>query len=61
MKTKNTEKVLVIDNLRNRTVTYTLPAAVANTTWTDALNSGTVTLTNQITLQPYEYLVMKNQ
>jgi glycosidase len=61
MKTKNTEKVLVIDNLRNRSVTYTLPAAAANTTWTDALNSGTVTLTNQITLQPYEYLVLKNQ
>jgi len=61
MKTKNTEKVLVIDNLRNRTVTYTLPAAAANTMWTDALNSGTVTLTDQIILQPYEYLVMKNQ
>lgn len=61
MKTKNTEKVLVIDNLRNRSVTYTLPAAVANTTWADALNSGTVTLTNQIVLQPYEYMVMENQ
>jgi len=61
MKTKNTEKVLVIDNLRNTSVTYTLPASVANTTWADALNNGTVTLTNQIILQPYEYLVLKNQ
>jgi glycosidase len=61
MKTKDTEKVLVIANLRNSSVTYTLPAAVANTTWTDALNSGTVTLTNQAILQPYEYIVMENQ
>jgi glycosidase len=61
MKTKGTEKVLVIANLRNSSVTCTLPAAVANTTWTDALNSGTVTLTNQVILQPFEYMVMENQ
>jgi len=61
MKTKNSEKVLVIDNLRNRSVTYTLPSAITSTTWTDALNSGTVTLTNQIVLQPYQYIVLKNQ
>ena len=61
MKTKNSEKVLVIDNLRNTSVTYTLPAAVANTTWAGALNNGTVTLTNQVILQPYEYMVLKNQ
>jgi glycosidase len=61
MKIKDTEKVLVIANLRNSSVTYTLPAAVANTTWKDALNSGTVTLTNQVILQPYKYMVMENQ
>ena len=61
MKTRDTEKVLVIVNLRNSSVTYTLPAAVANTTWADGLNNGTVTLTNQVILQPYEYMVMENQ
>jgi glycosidase len=61
VKTKDTEKVLVIVNLRNSAVTYTLPAPVANTTWTDALNGGTIVLTNQLILRPYEYMVMKNQ
>ena len=59
-KTNNSEKVLVISNLRNRSVTYPLPDSVAGTTWTDALNGGTVSLTNQIVLAPYQYLVMKN-
>lgn len=59
-KTKNSEKVLVISNLRNRSVTYPLPDSVAGTTWTDALNGGIVSLTNQIVLVPYQYLVMKN-
>jgi glycosidase len=61
LKTKDSEKVLVITNLKNSSVTYTLPASVANTSWTDALNSGTVTLTSQVILQPYGYMVMENQ
>lgn len=55
------EKVFVMVNVRNQAVDYTLPAALANTTWTDALNSGNVALTNTVTLQPYAYLVLKNQ
>lgn len=38
-KQKDTEKVLVMVNVRNASVNYTLPATVANTTWTDALKS----------------------
>ena len=56
----NTDKVLVIANLRNKAIQYTLPAALANTTWTDALISGNMALTSQLTLQPYEYFVLKN-
>jgi glycosidase len=61
VKATNTEKVLVIDNVRNRSVSYTLPAAMANTTWTDAFSGETVTLANQVILEPYQYMVMKNQ
>ncbi len=57
---KDSEKVLVLANLRNKIVQYTLPMAFANTTWTDALNSGNIALTNQLTLQPYSYFVLKN-
>lgn len=57
----NNEKDLVLVNLRNNTVDYTLPTVFANSTWTDALNGGSVVLTNTITLQPYSYRVLKNQ
>jgi len=61
IKVEDTEKVLVLANVRNSSITYALPAAVANTTWTDAMNGGSVTLTTQITLPAYTYMVLKNQ
>ncbi len=60
-KEQETEKVLVLANVRNRAVDYTIPAALANSTWTDALNGGNVALPGNITLQPNAYLVLKNQ
>ena len=60
-KEQDKEKVLVMVNLRNRAVDYTLPAALANSNWTNGLSSGNVALTNKVTLQPYAYLVLKNQ
>ena len=53
-------KNLVLVNLRNKAVVYTLPASLVNTTWTDALNGGSVSLTTAITLQPFTYLILKN-
>jgi glycosidase len=58
-KTEGTEQALVLVNVRSTAVTYTVPAALANTTWTDALQSRTIKLESQYTLQPYEYLVLK--
>lgn len=55
------EKVLVLVNVRNRAVDFSLPAALANSTWTDALNGGNVALAGNVTLQPNAYLVLKNQ
>ncbi|RYZ58833.1 MAG: hypothetical protein EOO14_09195 [Chitinophagaceae bacterium] len=54
-----TERVFVASNLRNRVLTYTLPAGVANTTWTDALTGTPVTLSSSMSLQPYQYVVLK--
>lgn len=59
-KEQDNEKVLVIVNLRNKPVDYTLPAAFVNTTWTDALNGGSAALTQQITLPAYGYMVLKS-
>ena len=53
------EKVFVIDNLRNSTITYTIPTTLANTTWKDVMNGGNVTVSTQITLPPYSFFVLK--
>lgn len=58
-KISGSETILVVSNLRNTNITYTLPTAVANTQWTDAFSNTTVSLTNQLTLAPYSYLVLK--
>jgi glycosidase len=59
-KSQGAEVVFVAANVRNSVVTYTLPPAVANATWINAMTGATVSLGTQITLQPYEYLVLKN-
>jgi glycosidase len=53
------EKILVLANLRNSISNYMLPAGLANTSWTDQINSGSVSLTTQITLPAYSYMVLK--
>jgi glycosidase len=58
-KVSGAETVFVASNLRNSTITYTLPAAVANAMWTDAMTGTSTTLGTQITLQPYTYTVLK--
>jgi hypothetical protein len=60
-KEQEKEKVFILVNIRNKAVEYSLPAALANTNWTNGLNSGNVALTTKVTLQPYAYMVLKNQ
>jgi len=59
-KTSGTETVFVVSNLKNSTISFPIPAAVAGGTWKDAFTGNPVTLTTQITLLPYTYVVMKN-
>ena len=60
-KTSGSETVLVISNLRNKTVNFTLPASIANTTWNDVFTTPetSVTLGVAINLAPYEYRVFQ--
>ncbi len=58
-KTSSTDQAFVIANVRGTNINYNVPAALINSTWTDALNGGTVTLTNQMVLPPYAYMVLK--
>jgi len=58
-KKSGSETVLAISNLRNTTIDFPMPATLENTQWTDAFTNATVSLTSQITLAPYSYLVLK--
>ena len=54
------EKIAVIVNPRNKIINYTLPPVLDNTSWTDALNGNPITLTSQLSLQPYKYMILRN-
>lgn len=56
----NGEKIFVLVNPRNTTLNYAVPSAFVNTTWTNALNGGSETLTSSRTMLPYSYVVLKN-
>lgn len=58
-KIKNGEEMCFLINTRNTAITYTLPNDLQNTTWTNAMNNGSVPLGTDVTLQPYEYLILK--
>jgi glycosidase len=53
------EKVLVISNLRDRSVTYTIPSTLANSKWKDVFTGSKSTLNKEIAVAPYQYLVLK--
>jgi len=46
-------------NLRGTTINYSVRAAFANSTMTDVISGGAKALGTQITLQPYNYFVLK--
>jgi glycosidase len=57
-KTLNNEKVLVIVNMRNAAMNYTLPAAIAGN-WKDALSGADANISGSIALLPYEFKIYK--
>ena len=58
-KVAGTEQALVLVNVRNSVTTYTLPVALANSTWTNALEGGSTVLGTQVVLPAYGYQVLK--
>ncbi len=59
-KTIGSKKVLVLSNLRDRSVTYSFPTSFVNSTWIDVFNRSRTTLNTTITLEPYAYFVYEN-
>ncbi len=54
-----TEKVLVISNLRDKPITYDIPPILANTNWKDVFTGSKTSLNKEITIEPYQYIVLK--
>ncbi len=53
------EEVLVFVNLRDELINFTLNSELADSSWKNAMNGGTVKLTDKVSLKPYEYLVLR--
>ena len=60
-KTAPGDTVFVMVNLRNSPSTYPLPAALQNTSWSDAFNGGAQSLGTQYALPAYGYTVLRKQ
>jgi glycosidase len=58
-KTYLNENVLVIVNCRNKIISYPLPSSLANSAWSNALDNSTTTLGTILTLQPYQFYILK--
>jgi glycosidase len=59
-KTYNSDNVLVMANLRNAMVAYTVPAALTGSNWTSVVDGSSFTAGSTVALQPYEYRIYKN-
>lgn len=59
IKQQGDEKVVVIVNLRNSNVDYSLDPTLVNTSWTDVMNGENVRLSEKISLTPYAYFILR--
>lgn len=58
-KVAGNEHVFVLINLRNSPKSYVVPAGLVGAAWRNAFNGQTTAISNQLTLQPYQYLVLR--
>lgn len=59
-KSIGTDKILVLVNIRNKSINYSLPLDIAEKPFIDVFTNKTVQLGNRISLKPYEYIVLKS-
>lgn len=57
-KSLNEKEFLIVVNVRNNNFLYTVPNALANTNWINALDSSLVSIASSIQLEPYSYLIL---
>jgi glycosidase len=59
-RTAGDSSVFVLVNLRNTTINYPVPAVLQQSNWTDAFAGTAVTIGTQVSLAPYQYMVLWN-
>ncbi|GEP51871.1 alpha-amylase [Flavobacterium noncentrifugens] len=57
---KGSEKVLVLSNLSAGTTNFIAPASLSGIAWKDAFTGESFALSTDITLSPYQYIILKN-
>ena len=59
-KALNGDEVLVITNTRNQQVSFQVPSALQNSTWTNPFDSSSVLLGSTLILDKYQYLILED-
>lgn len=54
------QEVLVLVNVRDSNQTYSFPEALNGTSWKNELTQETITLEGEITLAPYQYMILSS-
>ena len=60
-KTLDDDKILVVVNLRNAPITYTVPESLVGDGWKDAYTGTAATVPHELEMQPYQYTVYRKQ
>ncbi len=58
-KSLNNEEVLILVNLRNTTVNYTVPSGLSGTSWLDIMTGNSVTLNAEMNFAPYKFYILE--
>lgn len=59
-KVEGAEELLIIVNTRNTTINFTIPSELNSSSWTDVISQSTISLNDQIVLEPYKFYILSN-
>ncbi len=51
-------EVVVVVNLRAAAKTFTWPVSIANSQWTNAMSGESISLTDDLSLEGYDYIIL---
>lgn len=55
------DELLIIANVRKQNSAFALPADLQNTSWVNTLNQQQIVLENELTLNAFQFLILKNE